>query len=151
MIKKRKNLIIILLIIILEIFILLNPNTLIAYTKEALKLFINKLFITLFPFFVLNKMLINCNLPYYISKSKKNNISLSIIILSMLSGMPSNAEYIKDYLDNNIISLKTAEKLLTVTFFPSPVFVITVIGYLEFNNSTRIHIAKRIPFPYVPS
>lgn len=135
MIKKRKNIIIILLIMILEIFILLNPNILITYSKDALKLFINKLFISLFPFFVLNKILIDYNLQYYISKSKKNNTSLSIIILSMLSGMPSNAEYIKDYLDNNIISLKEAEKLLIITFFPSPVFVITVIGYLEFNNT----------------
>ncbi len=134
MIKKRKNLIIIFLIILLEIFILFNPNILITYSKDAINLFINKLFISLFPFFVLNKILINYNFPYYISKLKNSNIYLSIIILSMLSGMPSNAEYIKDYLDKKIITLKEAEKLLIITFFPSPVFVITVIGYLGFNS-----------------
>lgn len=134
MIKKKNNLIIILLILILEVFILLNPNVLIIYSKDALNLFINKLFISLFPFFVLNKILIDYNLPYYISKLKRNSITFSIVILSILSGMPSNAEYVKDYLDNNIISLKEAERLLIFTFFPSPVFVITVIGYLGFNS-----------------
>ncbi len=134
MIKIRKNLITILLILILEIFILLNPDILIRYSKDGLNLFINKLFISLFPFFVLNKILIDYNLPYYISKLKTNSTTLSIIILSMLSGMPSNAEYIKDYLENEIISLEEAEKLLIVTYFPSPVFVITVVGYLGFNS-----------------
>ena len=134
MIKKQKSIIIILLILIIEILILLNPSTLITYSKDALKLFVNKLFISLFPFFVLNKILIDYNLPYYISKLRKSNKNLPIIILSMLSGMPSNAEYIKDYLEKNIISINEAEKLLIVTFFPSPVFVITVIGYIEFNN-----------------
>lgn len=134
MIKKRKNIIVILIILIFELFILLNPKILVLYSKEALILFINKIFISLFPFFVLNKILIDFNLPYYISKIKKSNPIFSIIILSMLSGMPSNAEYIKDYLENNIISPKEAEKILLITFFPSPVFVITVVGYLGFNS-----------------
>ena len=134
MIKKRKNLIIIFIGLILEILILLNPDILALYSKNALELFINKLFISLFPFFVLNKMLINYNLPYYISKIKKSTTYLSLMILSMLSGMPSNAEYIKDYIDNGLLSSDIAEKLLIVTFFPSPVFVITVIGYFCFNS-----------------
>lgn len=134
MIKKKKNLIIILIIFVLEIFILLNPNVLITYSKDALSLFTNKLFISLFPFFILNKILIDYNLPYYISKLKSNSITSSIVILSLLSGMPSNAEYIKDYLDSKIISLEEAKKLLIVTYFPSPVFVITVVGYLGFNS-----------------
>lgn len=143
MIKKRKNLILVIFIILIEILILFNPKTLVSSSKDAINLFVNKLFISLFPFFVLNKILINYNLPYYISKLKLNIISkllninnsyISIIILSLLTGMPSNAEYIKDYLDKGIISLSEAKKLLIITFFPSPVFVITVIGYLGFNS-----------------
>ncbi len=143
MIKKRTNLILICFIIIIEVLILFNSKALVSSSKEALNLFINKLFISLFPFFILNKILINYNLPYYISKLKLNLISkllninnsyISIIFLSMLSGMPSNAEYIKDYLDGGIISLKEAERLLLISFFPSPVFVVTVIGYLGFNS-----------------
>lgn len=143
MIKKRRNLILIVFIIMIEVLILFNSKTLVSSSKEALNLFVNKLFISLFPFFVLNKILINYNISYYVSKLKLNLISkflninnsyISIIILSMLSGMPSNAEYIKDYLDSGIISLKEAERILLISFFPSPVFVITVIGYLGFNS-----------------
>ncbi len=140
---KKKNLFLIITLIIFELLILFNSKVLINSTKDALNLFINKLFISLFPFFVLNKILINYNLQGYLSKLKLNiinktlNISnndLTIIILSLLSGMPSNAEYIKDALNNKIINIKEAERILLISFFPSPVFVITVIGYLNFNS-----------------
>ena len=133
MIKKRKNIVLIVILFTIELIILINPSILINSTKDALNLFINKLFISLFPFFVLNKILINYNLQGYLSKLNINN-SLTIIILSLLTGMPSNAEYIKDALDNNIINIKESERILLISFFPSPVFVITVVGYLYFKS-----------------
>ena len=142
MIKKKKIFIIIILVLF-ELLILLNPKVLINSTKDALNLFINKLFISLFPFFVLNKILISYNIQDYLSKLKLNifnkllninNNDLTIIILSMITGMPSNAEYIKDALSNNIMNTKTAERILMISFFPSPVFVIIVVGYLCFGS-----------------
>lgn len=143
MLKSKKNIIIILFFIIIEIIILVNPSLLIYSVKEGMDLFINKLFISMFPFFVLNEILLEYNLAYYISSLKNNliskifsisNHSTSIIILSLLSGHPSNAKYIKDFLDKKLISEKEATKLLIITFFPSPVFVITIVGYLMFNS-----------------
>ena len=140
---KKKNLILIIVLIIFELIMLFNSKVVISSTKDAINLFINKLFISLFPFFVLNKILISYNLQGYLSKLKLNilnkllnisNSDITIIILSMLSGMPSNAEYIKDALSNNIMTIKEAERILLISFFPSPVFVITLIGYLNFNS-----------------
>ncbi len=140
---KKKNILILIFILFIEIIILFNPNILLVSVSEALNLFINKLFISLFPFFVLNEILLEYNLSYYISSLKYNFLSkifninkssISIIILSLLTGHPSNAKYIKDYLDKGLISESEATKLLIITFFPSPVFVITVVGYLLFNN-----------------
>ena len=133
MIKRKKDAVLIVIVFTLELIILINPNVLINSTKDALNLFINKLFISLFPFFVLNKILINYNLQGYLSKLNINSF-LTIIMLSMISGMPSNAEYIKDALDNKIINIEDAQKLLLISFFPSPVFVITVVGYIHFKS-----------------
>ncbi len=143
MTKEKNNIFFILTIVILEILLLINPSILITSVKESIELFMNKLFVTLFPFFVLNSILLEYNFQYYISIIGKNilakilkisNISLSIIILSLLTGHPSNAKYIKDFLDKKIISVEEATKLLIITYLPNPFFVITIIGYILFND-----------------
>ena len=48
--------------------------------------------------------------------------------MSLFSGLPSNAKYISNLLSNNYISLRDANIMLSVTFFPNPMFVIGSIG-----------------------
>ena len=55
--------------------------------------------------------------------------------MSMISGLPSNAKFISNLLDRNEISIKDANVLLSVTFFPNPMFVIATVGTLMLNNT----------------
>ena len=55
--------------------------------------------------------------------------------MCMLSGLPSNAKYISKLLENNQINKEDAEILMSVTFFPNPMFVVVSIGVLVFNNT----------------
>jgi len=88
---------------------------------------------------MLSTFLIEYNVIYYISlllsKFIKKNINLiSIVILSMLSGFPSNSKYINDFYNEGLINKNDAEKLVGKTFFPSPMFVLGTVGTLYLNN-----------------
>lgn len=132
----------ILLTIVLIIFII-NINIVISSTKDALILFINKIFISIFPFIILSDILLYYDYHLFINKlfgniiSKLFNIdknSTIIFILSILTSHPANAIYIKNMLDKNEIDIKSANKLLCFTYFPSISFVFGLIGITYYKS-----------------
>lgn len=132
-IKKLKY---ILLTLTLIIF-LSNIKIVINSTYDASILFFKKVFITIFPFIILCDILIYFNYHLFIKKifgkfiNKIFNIDSNtsiIFILSILTSHPNNAIYIKNLLDNKIIDINTANKILIYSYFPSIAFVIGVIG-----------------------
>lgn len=138
-IKKLKY---IMLTLILIIFIL-NIKIVINSTYEASLLFFKKVFITIFPFVILCDFLIYFNYHIFIKGifgkiiNKIFNIDSNtsiIFILSIFSSHPSNAIYIKNLLDNKIIDIKVANRILIYTYFPSIAFVVGVIGISLYNS-----------------
>ena len=138
-IKKLKYII---LTLILIIFIL-NIKIVINSTYEASLLFFKKVFITIFPFVILCDFLIYFNYHIFIKGifgkiiNKIFNIDSNtsiIFILSIFSSHPSNAIYIKNLLDNKIIDIKVANRILIYTYFPSIAFVIGFIGVSLYNS-----------------
>ena len=124
------------LTLILIIF-LINIDIVISSTKSASIIFFNKVFISIFPFIILSDILIYFNYHIFLKNtigkiiSKIFNIdsnSTIVFILSILTSQPANAVYIKDLLDNNIIDINEANKILCFTYFPSISFVIATIG-----------------------
>ncbi|MEG2457964.1 MAG: hypothetical protein RSB41_03645 [Bacilli bacterium] len=136
------------MIIFISIIFLLTKNIDVIFSsvKISTSMFFYKVFPPLFIFFVLNDFLINYNISSYISRifsklfSILFNISESscyVVILSLFSGNPSNSKYISSLLDNKIINIDEATKILSFTFFPSFMFVIGTIGYLGFNSTSK--------------
>ncbi len=142
--NKRVKIILVFLIFIFILFLTLsNPYLIIESVEESSYLFFNKIFLSMFPFFILSDILISYNFPYYIGKVlgnlfnkifKINKESTIVVILSMLSGHPGNAKYTKVLLENNIITEEEASKLITFTYFPNPMFIIGSVGLLFLNN-----------------
>ncbi len=138
-IKKLKYIV---LTLILIVFIL-NIKVVINSTYDASVLFFKKVFITIFPFIILCDILIYFNYHLFIKRifgkliNKIFNIDSNtsiIFILSVLTSHPSNAVYIKNLLDNKLIDIKTANRILIYTYFPSIAFVIGVIGISLYNS-----------------
>ena len=136
------------LLTIIVFIIITNINIVISSTKSSCILFFNKIFITIFPFIILSDILIYFDYHIFLKNtigkiiSKIFNIDSNatiVFILSILTSHPANAVYIKDLLDNKIINLETANKLLCFTYFPSISFVIATIG-LSLYNSFKIGI-----------
>ena len=134
MLNKLKKLFIFLTFTLLIFTFINNSNIIIDSVNVSINLFIKNLFVSLFPFFLLADFLINYNYVYYLSKIFKFKYSY-VILMCMLSGLPSNAKYISKLLENNQINKEDAEILMSVTFFPNPMFVVISIGVLVFNNT----------------
>lgn len=134
MLNKFKKLFIFLTFTLLIFTFINNSNIIIDSVNVSINLFIKNLFVSLFPFFILADFLINYNYIYYLSKIFKFKYSY-VILMCMLSGLPSNAKYIGKLLENNQIKKEDAEILMSVTFFPNPMFVVVSIGVLVFNST----------------
>ena len=61
----------------------------------------------------------------------------------MFSGLPSNAKIINSLLSKGLISKKDASIVMSFTFFPNPMFVITSVGILM-NGSFKLGISLLI-------
>lgn len=123
----KKNLSIVLIIILLFCFALFN-NTLITNTIiNSSKLFFTKVFPNLFIFLILAKILINYNFPYYISKIFKSSY-LYIFLLGFFSTTPTNVAIIKKMYDDKLIISKTATIYIMSSFFINPLFLFNILN-----------------------
>lgn len=137
--KKFIKLFIILLVIV---FILINSLNIMESIRISFNICINNLFPSLIPFMLLSNILINYDfindisdiLKNLMKKFKVNKNCSFIFIMSIISGTPSNAKYIKDLLDNNFININDAKKCLNFCHFTNPIFILGTIGYTFLHN-----------------
>lgn len=134
----------ILIILILFLYELLNhPELVISSSNYASKLWFNNIFPTLLPFFIISTLLINygfidlLNYTVHPLFNKLFNISKQgtyIFFLSLFSGIPSNAKYIVDLYNENMIDKNEGTKLLCFTFFSNPLFIMGALANNMLNN-----------------
>lgn len=132
-----KNIIkIISLLIILICLIIFSPEIMISI-DFSLNVFKASIFPSLFPFFVISKLLINYgfveilskNLSFFMTKFFKINPNCTFIfIMSLLSGFPSSARYTANLLDNNQINEQDANKIILFSHFSNPIFILNTLS-----------------------
>ena len=129
------------LFFLIEFFI--DSELLINTIFKTINIFIYNLFPSIFIFFTITDILNNYHFPLYVSRILGNIISKIffipkessyIIIMSLFSGFPGNSKLIKDGLDNKIIDIYDANKILTMTHFSNPLFIIYTIGITFFKD-----------------
>lgn len=127
---------------------LFNSSIIINSVSFSFSLCINNLFPSLFPFMILSGILmeygfidISSELLKTIMNSlfKVHEYATCIIILSMISGSPSNAKYIQELLNKDLINSEQANKILLFTHFVNPLFIINTIG-ISFLHSKKLGI-----------
>lgn len=141
--NKQKNILLIYFLIAVEFFILTNSKLVMESVIKSCSMFIFKIFPSLFPTMIIGLCLIKNNvgviLPKFIKKIFNkllgfNDNVTNLFIISMITGTPSNAIYINEYLNKGLISEKQAECLLCSSHFINPLFVIGGVGVGVFNN-----------------
>ena len=140
---RKKDIFLLYSLLTLELLILINSSLIIKSVKDSSFMFIIKIFPSLFPTMVIGNLLIKNNIELIIPKFIKkifnklfnfNDIETSIFIISIFTGTPSNAIYINEYLEKNLITKKEAEALLCTTHFINPLFVVAGVGIGVFND-----------------
>ena len=134
----KKNITIISLSLLL-VYLLFTNNTIVSTSiLNSCHLFLTKVFISLFPMYIISKILINYNFPYYLFKLTKSHY-LYLFIMSILSGTPNNAVIIKDLLDRKAIDSTTANKYIMCNFFINPLFLYTMLrNFLDLKTTILI-------------
>lgn len=119
---KKRLILIILLLVLLLIFI--NSNYIISNIVSYTDTFINNLFFYTFIIYIISSLLIDYDLLDIL-----NPISF-ITIMSMISGFPSGAKYIKELYDKGYINDSTSNYLITYCHYPNPLFIIGSVSKL---------------------
>jgi len=126
------------------IITLIEANTVITYLEYGSALFLYNIFPTLFPILLITDMIIKYNLADFLIPKlsqitkliyKVTGYPSLIIFLSLLTGTPGNAKLISNAYEDHYISKDTANKLLWITHSFNPMFLITTIGLMYFNNT----------------
>ncbi len=136
-------------ICVISIVFIFKNNTEVALTIiEACHLFLTKVFVSLFPMFIINDILISINIPYYFYKLfnkpftklfKTSGLASYVLIMSLISGTPSQAYILKNLQKENKITINEANHFLYFTYFSNPLFLYTMLRVI-FNLNTTIKI-----------
>ena len=135
----KRNILIFTLSFIIIILLFKNNYILGNTIINTTYLYLNNILPFLLSFFIISKILINYNLPYYIAKLFNNNIYIYILVFSILGGTPNNIILIKDLLNNNTITLKEANIYIKSSYYTNPLFLYNIL-IKTFNNKITLII-----------
>ncbi len=142
--KKYQELLNVLLLLFLYLGVFLFPTHVMSSTVNAINLFKEKLFPSIFPFFVLSFLMLNLGISRYISTLLEpffyrmfhiKGDSIFIIVMSIFSGFPSGPKYIGKLYQEQKITKKESQYLLLFTHFGNPLFILGTCGALLENVS----------------
>jgi sporulation integral membrane protein YlbJ len=142
--KKMINILIIAVVLFIGAEILRESSSILQTVNFSMSIYEKNIFPSLFPFFVISDILINCGFAsflgellkpfmYYFFKIKVE--TAFILVLSMLSGFPSSAKYTKELYEKGLINEYEASKILTFTHFSNPLFIIGTLSIMFLNNT----------------
>ncbi len=132
MIKFIKDITLTILLTFVLFVFLTNSSLVINAVNQGISVFVKNVLPSLMPFFILSDILLNYNYFDNLKRIFKFKYA-NFLIVSMISGLPSNAKYLNDMIKNSCISVSDASRVLAFSFFPNPMFVIGTVGML-FNN-----------------
>ncbi len=138
-----KNLLFIFLLVFIISQILIESDSIINCVMFAFDIWLNNLFPSLFPFFIISELLINYGFVELIGEIfkpimsflfKTSKRSAFVFIMSMISGIPTSAKNIRELYLSNLLDEKEANKLLMFTFFANPLFLLGTVSIIFLQN-----------------
>ena len=135
----KRNIIIYIIMFMMVYFLFTNMEVLRGSVSNTGCLFLNNVLPNILPIFIISKLLINYNLPYYLSLVTHSPYSY-IFMSSLLCGSPSSAIIAKDMLDKGIIDTENANVYIMCSFFLNPLFLSSMLGTFLTRKTTILII-----------
>lgn len=141
--KTITNIMIIILLLLVSFEIITESNHIMETVNFSFNIWKNNIFPSLFPFFIISDLLINYGFVEFLGEVlrpvmhklfKSSGSSSFILVMSIISGIPSNAKYVRELYDNNIIDENESTKILMFSHFSNPLFIIGTVSTLFLNN-----------------
>ena len=138
MMKKILNIITIVFTLLFLYKVIMEKVLVYNSITYSLNIWVNNLIPTLFPFFIISDILINYNVTLYIPNFFRQickylfritDNMISILLLSIISGFPSNARNTRLMYDKEFITLDEANHILIFSHFSNPLFILTTIVF----------------------
>ncbi|MCI5552289.1 MAG: hypothetical protein MR388_00425 [Tenericutes bacterium] len=152
--KCLNKLLCLILFLFLTIELIVSSDLIMVTIKEAIHLWFYKVVPALLPFFLFSNFLMNYGFIEITSEFAKpimsffklNENAAFILMMSMLTGSPGNAFYIKEALKKGKLNEKEATKILMISQFASPLFILGTVRILlnDFKLSILILIITYI-------
>lgn len=146
--KILTSMIIMTLLLVCAYEILSESQTIMEAVYYSFTIWVNNVFPSLFPFFVLSEILINYGFielvgelfkPIFEKLFRINGNTAFIFIMSMISGFPSNAKYTRELYLQGKINEQEASKILMFSHFSNPLFILGAIS-ITFLNDKKLGI-----------
>ena len=138
-------------ITLLVILILIKRPVLMSSITGAINIWITVVFPAIFPFLIISDLIMSTNLINVISHRlsylyhrlfKMSGYGAYVFLLSLISGTPGNAKYIKDLLDAKLISNREAIKILSMSLLYNPLLIIAITSFLKPRDQIFIIISN---------
>lgn len=137
------NLLVMVVLIFFTIQILLTSSEVMSAVEFSFSIWKNSIFPSLFPFFVISQVLVNYGFvelvselfkPFMNKVFKVSGSSAYVFIMSLISGFPSSAKYVREIYKKGLIDEKEGTKILMFTHFSNPLFILGTISLTFLNN-----------------
>ena len=147
--KIITSIIIMIVLIFIGSQIVLESDSILKSVSFSFNIWINNIFPSLFPFFVLSEFLINYGFVEFLGELFKPIMNLLfkvkgkcsfIFIMSIISGIPANAKYVRELYLSGSIDEKESAKMLMFTHFSNPLFILGTISIINNASSTTFKI-----------
>ena len=143
--KKISQDLFICLLLTITVSLVIFSSEVIQAASFSLSIWIENLFPTLFPFFVVSNLLLRYGfveslassvgkiMPRIFHQPKESSF---VLCLSLISGFPSGAKYTKELVESKQLTPEEGSRLLTFTHYSNPLFVLGLIGNLLLGNKS---------------
>ena len=141
--KIIKTILILLILVFVATEILTESKSILESVNFSFNIWKDNVFPSLFPFFVLSELFINYGFvellgelfrPFMNKFFKTKGVGAFALIMSLISGFPSSAKYIRELSIKKVITDNEAAKLLMFTHFSNPLFILGTISLIFLNN-----------------
>ena len=137
--KNYKSILLLVSLCSLFLYALFHTEMIVMETIQYLSIFLTKLFPTSFLFLLLSSLIMEYQLAYYIQKIlHKNSLPMYFFGMSLLSGFPSGAIFIRDFLHKGVITVEDANRYVRFAHFPNPLFVLHMVYTVFLNHFTTL-------------
>lgn len=141
--KIINSVVIIIILVFIGSQILVESSSILKSVSFSFGIWKNNIFPSLFPFFVLSELLIHYGLVELLGELFKPLMNFVfktkghcafIFIMSIISGIPANAKYVKELYLSGLIDENEGSKILMFTHFSNPLFILGTVSITFLNN-----------------